>query len=72
MAIDAVVAAETIFFHIRLTALDRPFPFINCIVQVIGMDEPPLYLPIGDDAIELTRSALRTRLDELERWAATV
>ncbi|MBO9708793.1 MAG: SDR family NAD(P)-dependent oxidoreductase [Caulobacter sp.] len=40
------------------------------ILQVAAMDEPPLRLPLGSDAIAAISAADRSRLAELERWGA--
>ena len=40
------------------------------LLQVAAMDEPPLRLPLGSDAIAAISAADQQRLAELERWGA--
>jgi NAD(P)-dependent dehydrogenase (short-subunit alcohol dehydrogenase family) len=40
------------------------------IMKLAAMDEPPLRLPLGSDAICAIRTSDRARLEELERWSA--
>jgi hypothetical protein len=37
-------------------------------MAVVTVDEPPLRLAVGGDAIESIRAPLRGRLNELDRW----
>jgi NAD(P)-dependent dehydrogenase (short-subunit alcohol dehydrogenase family) len=41
------------------------------IVDVVGLDDPPLRLLLGAGAVESAAQASRTRADEAERWAET-
>lgn len=40
------------------------------LLRVAAMDEPPLRLPLGSDAITAIDGADQRRLAELERWGA--
>ena len=37
-------------------------------MAVTELDEPPLRLAVGADAVEHIRASLRSRLAELDRW----
>lgn len=37
-------------------------------MAVLALDEPPLRLAIGVDAVENIRASLRSRLAELDKW----
>ncbi|GAB7110125.1 hypothetical protein JCM4814A_84400 [Streptomyces phaeofaciens JCM 4814] len=37
-------------------------------MAVAALEEPPLRLAVGADAIESIRASLRSRLAELDRW----
>jgi NAD(P)-dependent dehydrogenase (short-subunit alcohol dehydrogenase family) len=39
------------------------------ILQLVEMNEPPLRLPLGNDAMALLRHGYKTNAEELERWA---
>ncbi|MFF3564690.1 SDR family oxidoreductase [Streptomyces sp. NPDC002574] len=41
---------------------------VDAIMTVATMEEPPLRLAVGADAVERIRESLRSRLAELERW----
>jgi NADP-dependent 3-hydroxy acid dehydrogenase YdfG len=51
-------------------AIGDPSTVADAIVAVATMDEPPLRLAVGHDAIDGIRSALQTRLAELEQSVA--
>lgn len=40
----------------------------QAIVQIAAMDQPPLRLPLGSDALEIIEQADRGKLQELEKW----
>ncbi|MFJ4844523.1 MULTISPECIES: SDR family NAD(P)-dependent oxidoreductase [unclassified Streptomyces] len=44
----------------------------DAIMAVASMDEPPLRLAVGADAVEQIRASLRSRLAELDRWESFV
>jgi hypothetical protein len=39
------------------------------ILQLVEMKEPPLRLPLGNDAMALLRHGYKINAEELERWA---
>ena len=41
----------------------------QAIIQLAEMEQPPLRLPLGKDAIVFLRNSYKTSNDELERWA---
>jgi hypothetical protein len=43
----------------------------QALVQLVEMEQPPLRLPLGKDAIVFLRNSYKTSSDELERWADT-
>lgn len=49
-------------------AFGDPESVAEAIMAVVSLDEPPLRLAVGADAIENIRASLRSRLEELERW----
>jgi NAD(P)-dependent dehydrogenase (short-subunit alcohol dehydrogenase family) len=49
-------------------AFGNPDTVADAIVAVTSMEEPPLRLAVGGDAIEGIRASLRSRLAELDRW----
>jgi short-subunit dehydrogenase len=49
-------------------AFGDPDRVADAIMAVVALDEPPLRLAVGADAIEHIRASLRSRLAELERW----
>jgi NAD(P)-dependent dehydrogenase (short-subunit alcohol dehydrogenase family) len=51
-------------------AFGDPERVAEAIMAVVAEPEPPLRLAVGADAIEHIRASLRSRLDELERWAS--
>jgi NADP-dependent 3-hydroxy acid dehydrogenase YdfG len=50
-------------------AFGDPKSVADAIMALVALEEPPLRLAVGADAIEGIRASLRSRLDELERWA---
>lgn len=59
------------FSQLPPSAFGDPEEVADAIVSVVTMDEPPLRLPVGADAIASIRASLRSRLAELEKWAPT-
>jgi len=41
----------------------------HALVELVEMDQPPLRLPLGKDAIAYLRNSYTTSSDELQRWA---
>jgi NAD(P)-dependent dehydrogenase (short-subunit alcohol dehydrogenase family) len=41
----------------------------KAILQLVEMKEPPLRLPLGNDAMAILRHGYKTSVEELERWA---
>ena len=41
----------------------------KAILQLVEMKEPPLRLPLGNDAMALLRNCYKTNAEELEGWA---
>ena len=52
-------------------AFNSPERVATAILAVVDADRPPLRLATGSTAVKEIRAALRSQLDELERWAAT-
>jgi NAD(P)-dependent dehydrogenase (short-subunit alcohol dehydrogenase family) len=50
-------------------AIGSPELVADVIVAVVGMDEPPLRLAVGEDAVAGIRASLESRLAELDKWA---
>lgn len=40
------------------------------IIDIVGLDDPPLRLLLGSDAVELAEAAAKARAAETEKWAA--
>ncbi|GHH66450.1 NAD(P)-dependent dehydrogenase (short-subunit alcohol dehydrogenase family) [Streptomyces umbrinus] len=57
--------------QIPADTMGDPNAVADAILAVATMDEPPLRLAVGQDAIDAIRNALQTRLSELDQWAAT-
>ncbi|MEV6997725.1 SDR family NAD(P)-dependent oxidoreductase [Streptomyces sp. NPDC093982] len=49
-------------------AFGDPEQVADAIMAVVQMEEPPLRVAVGADAVEGIRSSLRSRLAELDRW----
>ncbi|MGW5135645.1 SDR family NAD(P)-dependent oxidoreductase [Streptomyces sp. NPDC004135] len=49
-------------------AFGDPNAVADAVMTVVALDEPPLRLAVGADAVEHIRASLRSRLEELERW----
>ncbi|MCX4563884.1 SDR family NAD(P)-dependent oxidoreductase [Streptomyces phaeochromogenes] len=49
-------------------AFGDPDTVADAIMAVAELDEPPLRLAVGADAVEHIRASLRSRLAELDRW----
>ncbi|MEU1342024.1 SDR family NAD(P)-dependent oxidoreductase [Streptomyces sp. NPDC005827] len=49
-------------------AFGDPETVADAIMAVTAMEEPPLRLAVGADAVEGIRASLRSRLAELDRW----
>jgi NAD(P)-dependent dehydrogenase (short-subunit alcohol dehydrogenase family) len=45
-----------------------PEQVADAIMAVVALDEPPLRLAVGADAVQGIRASLQRRLEELERW----
>ncbi len=45
-----------------------PVRAAQVILKVAAMEQPPLRLPLGNDAVQALEQADRTRLEELRRW----
>ncbi|MFE5813313.1 SDR family NAD(P)-dependent oxidoreductase [Streptomyces sp. NPDC056479] len=58
----------TDFSELPPEAFGDPEAVANAIMDVTTMEEPPLRLAVGDDAVEGIRASLRSRLAELESW----
>jgi NAD(P)-dependent dehydrogenase (short-subunit alcohol dehydrogenase family) len=41
------------------------------VLDLVAMDDPPVHLLLGSDALELVRPALQARLEQLGAWEAT-
>jgi NADP-dependent 3-hydroxy acid dehydrogenase YdfG len=51
-------------------AVGDPALVADAVLAVVALDEPPLRLAVGADAIEGIRASLQSRLAELEKWAS--
>ncbi|MFJ9033810.1 SDR family NAD(P)-dependent oxidoreductase [Streptomyces sp. NPDC102274] len=49
-------------------AFGDPHAVADAIMTVAALEEPPLRLAVGADAVEHIRASLRSRLTELDRW----
>ncbi|MFJ6088359.1 SDR family NAD(P)-dependent oxidoreductase [Streptomyces sp. NPDC092369] len=49
-------------------AFGDPYAVADAVMSVVALEEPPLRLAVGADAVELIRASLRSRLEELDRW----
>ncbi len=58
----------TDFSRLPAEAFGDPEDVAEAIVAVAALDDPPLRLAVGADAVEHIRASLRSRLAELERW----
>jgi NAD(P)-dependent dehydrogenase (short-subunit alcohol dehydrogenase family) len=50
------------------SAFGDPADVADAIMAVVALEEPPLRLAVGKDAVEAIRESLRSRLAELDRW----
>jgi hypothetical protein len=58
------------FSKLPASAFGNPEEVADAVITAATMDEPPLRLPVGADAIAGIRNSLQTRLAELEKTAA--
>ena len=58
----------TEFSQLPPSAFGDPVRVADAIIAVVDMDEPPLRLPVGADAVAGIRASLQARLAELEKW----
>jgi NAD(P)-dependent dehydrogenase (short-subunit alcohol dehydrogenase family) len=49
----------------------NPERLAQVVLDLVAMDQPPVHLLLGSDALELARSALRARLEQISEWEAT-
>jgi NAD(P)-dependent dehydrogenase (short-subunit alcohol dehydrogenase family) len=57
------------FSQLPRSAFGNPEEVADAVITAATMDEPPLRLPVGADAIAGIRNSLQTRLAELEKTA---
>jgi NAD(P)-dependent dehydrogenase (short-subunit alcohol dehydrogenase family) len=50
------------------TPVGDPAKAAAAILRIVDADEPPLHLPLGNDAVDLIRATDQSRLAELDRW----
>jgi NAD(P)-dependent dehydrogenase (short-subunit alcohol dehydrogenase family) len=69
---------DALFDPIRKARQDKsgkqngsPERLAQVVLDLVAMDDPPVHLLLGSDALELVRSALKARLEELSAWEAT-
>jgi NAD(P)-dependent dehydrogenase (short-subunit alcohol dehydrogenase family) len=67
-----VGASLTYFSQLSPEALGTPETVVDAIAAVVEMDEPPLRLAVGADAVAGIRASLQSRLAELEKWESFV
>ncbi|KUN25063.1 hypothetical protein AQJ23_16950 [Streptomyces antibioticus] len=60
----------TDFSALPAEAFGDPRAVADAIMSVACLDEPPLRLAVGADAVQHIRASLQSRLDELNRWEA--
>lgn len=60
----------TDFSQLPASAFGAAETVADTIMAVAAMEEPPLRMAVGADAVEGIRQSLRSRLAELDRWAA--
>ncbi|MFF7105332.1 SDR family NAD(P)-dependent oxidoreductase [Streptomyces nigra] len=60
----------TDFSALPAEAFGDPRAVADAIMSVASLDEPPLRLAVGADAVQHIRASLRFRLDELNCWEA--
>ncbi|MFC8349958.1 SDR family NAD(P)-dependent oxidoreductase [Streptomyces sp. NPDC057280] len=58
----------TDFSALPAEAFGDPRAVADAIMSVASLDEPPLRLAVGADAVQHIRASLQARLDELNRW----
>ncbi|MFC8516441.1 SDR family NAD(P)-dependent oxidoreductase [Streptomyces sp. NPDC057257] len=58
----------TDFSELPPEAFGDPVAVADAITAVTALEEPPLRLAVGADAVEHIRASLRSRLAELDRW----
>jgi NAD(P)-dependent dehydrogenase (short-subunit alcohol dehydrogenase family) len=56
------------FSELPPEAFGDPEAVADAVMAVTALEEPPLRLAVGADAIENIRASLRSRLAELDRW----
>jgi NAD(P)-dependent dehydrogenase (short-subunit alcohol dehydrogenase family) len=59
----------TDFAALPASAFGNPSDVADAIVRLVSLDEPPLRLAVGADAVDGIRASLQSRLAELERSA---
>ena len=47
-----------------------PERLAQVVLDLVAMDDPPVHLLLGSDALELVRSALKARLEQISAWEA--
>jgi NAD(P)-dependent dehydrogenase (short-subunit alcohol dehydrogenase family) len=67
-----VGAAVSYFASLSPDALGDPESVAEAVAAVVRMDEPPLRLAVGADAVAGIRASLESRLAELRRWESPV
>lgn len=60
----------TDFSALPAEAFGDPRAVADAIMSVVCLDEPPLRLAVGADAVQHIRASLQSRLEELNRWEA--
>jgi NAD(P)-dependent dehydrogenase (short-subunit alcohol dehydrogenase family) len=60
------------FAELPPQAFGDPKAVADAVMALTTLEEPPLRLAIGADAVESIRASLRSRLAELERWESFV
>lgn len=60
----------TDFSALPAEAFGDPHAVADAIMTVASLDEPPLRLAVGADAVQHIRASLQSRLEELNRWEA--
>lgn len=58
----------TDFAALPAEAFGDPHAVADAIMSVASLDEPPLRLAVGADAVQHIRASLQSRLEELNRW----
>jgi NAD(P)-dependent dehydrogenase (short-subunit alcohol dehydrogenase family) len=66
---ETVGAARDLLRQLDGNQPNDPTRGAAAIIEAVKTDDPPLHLPLGDDAIQAIRATLDERREELDAWA---